>query len=192
MNSLLPKFEITLPNWLIDFYMENQQSLPDMQDRMRFAIRLSELNIKHRTGGPFGAAVFDMNTNKPVAPGVNLVVPNNSSVLHAEIVAMIFAQQVVGQFILRGANDTDYELVSSTEPCAMCMGAVPWAGIKRLVCGARDKDARRIGFDEGAKLKHWVKALNQRNIQVVKDICRKEAVSVLNQYKNENGFIYNG
>jgi len=192
MNSLSPKFEITLPNWLIDFYMDNQQALPDMQERMRFAIRLSELNIKHRTGGPFGAAVFDMNTNKPVAPGVNLVISNNSSVLHAEIVAMIFAQQKVGQFNLRGANDTDYELVSSTEPCAMCMGAVPWAGIKRLVCGARDKDARRIGFDEGAKLRHWINALNQRNIQVVKDVCRKEAVAVLDQYKNDNGIIYNG
>jgi len=186
------KFEITLPPWLIDFCLEKRQEFPDMDARMRFVIQLSELNVKHRTGGPFGAAVFDMETNKLVAPGVNLVVSNKSSVLHAEIVAMIFAQQVVGQYNLGNINGSLYELVSSTEPCAMCMGAIPWAGIKRLVCGARDKDARRIGFDEGAKLRHWGKALNQRNIQVVKDICRKEAVEVLNQYKNENGIIYNG
>ena len=41
------------------------------------------------------------------------------------------------------------EMVASTQPCAMCLGATPWSGIRRLVCGARDEDAEEIGFDEG-------------------------------------------
>jgi hypothetical protein len=31
-------------------------------------------------------------------------------------------------------------------------GAVPWSGVRRLACGARDEDASDIGFDEGPKM----------------------------------------
>ena len=34
-----------------------------------------------------------------------------------------------------------FELVTTTEPCAMCLGAIPWSGLSSVVCGARDQDA---------------------------------------------------
>lgn len=73
----------------------------------------------------------------------------------------------------------------------MCFGAVPWSGVSRLVCAARDDDARSIGFDEGPKTADWQPALEQRGITVVRDLLRKEAVTVLQEYAASGGTIYN-
>jgi tRNA(Arg) A34 adenosine deaminase TadA len=83
-------------------------------------------------------------------------------------------------------------LVSSTEPCAMCLGAVTWSGVRRLVCGASDADARAIGFDEGIKASDWPERLRQRGITVRQGVCRAQAVDVLNAYQAGGGLIYNG
>jgi tRNA(Arg) A34 adenosine deaminase TadA len=158
---------------------------------MRLVIELSRLNVERGTGGPFGAGIFDSSTNSLVAPGINLVTTTNLSVAHAEIVAIMIAQQVVGHFDLGGQGRPPYELVASTEPCAQCFGSVPWSGVRRLVCGARDEDARSIGFDEGPKLPDWVSSLEQRGISVVRDVCRDEAAAVLRDYAESGGEIYN-
>lgn len=84
-----------------------------------------------------------------------------------------------------------HDLVTSCEPCAMCFGAVPWSGVRGLVCGARDEDARAIGFDEGPKLESWVRALEQRGIEVVRDVHRVVARRVLEDYAIAGGPIYN-
>jgi tRNA(Arg) A34 adenosine deaminase TadA len=83
-----------------------------------------------------------------------------------------------------------YELVASTEPCAMCFGATPWCGVRWLVCGAREEDARGIGFDEGPKVSDWVASLEQLGISVARDVCRDEA-AVLRYYAENGGIIYN-
>lgn len=186
------QFQLILPEWLQEYVNDQEPIMPDLEKRMQFVISLARLNIEHGSGGPFGAAVFDMSANRLIAAGVNLVVSGNSSVWHAEIVAMILAQQAIGHYNFAKPGGPACELVTSTEPCAMCMGAIPWAGITQLVCGARDKDARSIGFDEGAKVKHWQKALRKRDITVIRDICRDQAVQVLHLYNEQNGMIYNG
>jgi predicted metal-dependent phosphoesterase TrpH len=60
------------------------------------------------------------------------------------------------------------------------------------VCGARDEDARRIGFDEGDKPTNWIANLERRGIEVVRDVARAEATSVLEDYAKSGGMIYNG
>jgi tRNA(Arg) A34 adenosine deaminase TadA len=159
---------------------------------MRLAVKLSRLNIENETGGPFGAAIFDTATHRLLAPGVNLVTGADCSVLHAEIVAIMVGQQVVGSYDLGFDREGGYELVSSCEPCAMCLGAIPWSGVRRLVCGARDDDARRIGLDEGAKPENWPRELEQRGITVSRDVCREAAAAVLDRYAAGGGAIYNG
>jgi len=72
----------------------------------------------------------------------------------------------------------------------MCFGAVPWSGVSSLVCGARDEDARSIGFDEGPKLTNWVEELESRGIRVVRDVLRDEAAAVLREYGQGGGMIY--
>ena len=74
----------------------------------------------------------------------------------------------------------------------MCLGALPWSGIRSLVCGARDEDARSIGFDEGEKPVQWIEALENRSIKVTRDILRDTAKAILKQYVDEGGIIYNG
>lgn len=155
------------------------------------AIQLARFNIEHHSGGPFGAAVFDATTNRLVAPGVNLVQALALSSAHAELIAMALAQKLLGVFDLGATPHARYELFSSTEPCSMCMGAILWSGITRLVCGATDQDARGIGFDEGLKVKDWPREFRIRGIDVRQHLCREHAAAVLLEYRAGGGLIYN-
>lgn len=186
-----PKVVLSLPDWVEEYLPDPEHEYPTEEDRMRLVIELSRLNVEHGTGGPFGAGIFDLSTNRLIAPGMNLVTTSNLSSAHAEVVAIMVAQQVVGHFDLGGPEQPPYELAASTEPCAMCFGSVPWSGARRLVCGARDEDARAIGFDEGPKMPDWKSALEERGISVARDVCRDEAASVLREYAERGGIIYN-
>lgn len=73
----------------------------------------------------------------------------------------------------------------------MCFGALPWSGIKSLVCGARKEDAEEAGFDEGDKPEQWVASLQNRDIQVERGVLRSQAASVLAHYRDSGGPIYN-
>jgi tRNA(Arg) A34 adenosine deaminase TadA len=188
---LFPDFVLRLPAWISEALSSTPRVFPTTEEKMRLAIRLSRLNVEHGTGGPFGAAIFDVQTQTLIAPGVNLVVPMNCSVLHAEIVAIMMAQQKIQHYDLSVIEGSSFELVTSTEPCSMCFGALPWSGVRSLVCGARDEDARQIGFEEGPKLLNWTLALRERGILVLQDVCRQEAAEVLNQYGRNAGIIYN-
>ncbi len=158
---------------------------------MGLAVKLAKLNVEHQTGGPFGAGIFELEAGRLVAVGVNLVESSNCSLAHAEMLAIALAQRVVGRYDLGIEEGAAYELVTSTEPCAMCLGAIPWSGVRSVVCGARDEDARRLGFDEGSKPEHWVESLESRGIRVVRDVLREEAQAVLLDYHKRGGLIYN-
>ncbi|MDP3984025.1 MAG: nucleoside deaminase, partial [Acidimicrobiia bacterium] len=165
-----------LPRW-VDDACPPGRLYPTIDERMDLVIELARRNIAEETGGPFGAGVFNPDDGKLIAAGVNMVVPLQAAILHAESVAFALAGQVLGTFELAGM-----ELVTSTEPCAMCLGAVPWAGIGRLVCGARHEDAAAVGFDEGDKPPHWEEGLAARGIEVVQDVRRHQATAVLEAY----------
>ena len=186
-----PQVTLRLPDWVENMLSGEEQIYPAVEDRMRLAIELSRSNIHHGTGGPFGAAIFEGETGRLLAPGVNLVSALDCSVFHAEMVAIMVAQRIIADFDLGGPGRPPYELVASTEPCAMCLGATPWSGVRHLVCGAREEDAEEIGFDEGAKPAEWVPTLERRGISVERDVLRDEAVSVLREYAESGGEIYN-
>jgi tRNA(Arg) A34 adenosine deaminase TadA len=179
-------FTIRLPRWVADLVARSPKIFPTMEDRMRFVITLAQENVQRQTGGPFGAGVFDAG-GRLVAPGVNVVVTRNCSILHAEIIAIALAQKKLNRYDISDEGKSDYELVTSLEPCAMCFGAIPWSGVTGLVCGGRDQDARDIGFDEGPKLPNWQQALEERGVQVSRDVLRQEAVDVLNLYVKVGG-----
>jgi tRNA(Arg) A34 adenosine deaminase TadA len=186
----LPSLKIQLPDWVGKFLSQDECLYPKIEERMRLVIELSRQNIEHQTGGPFAAAVFDQQGNL-IAPGVNMVTSANCSILHAEIVAIALAQKVLGRYDLSDGGTDKYDLISTTEPCAMCLGAVPWSGVSRLICAARDEDARKIGFDEGSKPADWIGELEKRRIIVLRDILRPEATKVLKKYQSCGGPIYN-
>ncbi len=186
-----PIFTLRLPDWLEELASLADRSFASVEERMRFVIELSRLNIGYKTGGPFAAAIFRMDDGALLAPGINMVLSGRCSVLHAEIVALMIAQQKAGTHDLSSEGQPPCELVTSTEPCAMCMGAAAWSGIRNLVCGARGTDAEEAGFDEGEKPPAWPDAFERRGIPVMRDICREQAVTVLRDYQAGGGIIYN-
>jgi len=154
---------------------------------MALAIELARRNVEHG-GGPFGAVVFERETGAVIAPGMNLVMPQASSLLHAEIVALMFAQARVQSFTLANA---DCELFASSEPCVQCLGACHWAGVSRLVCGASVAVAQAAGFDEGPRSPDWKEQLSARGTPVVTGVSAESAASVLAAYTDRGGFRYN-
>lgn len=154
---------------------------------MRVAVDLADRNIAHG-GGPFGAAIFDTATGRIVSVGANWVMAQRLSLLHAEVAAIAFAQSRLGSHSLgHGA----YELVTSSEPCAQCLGATVWSGVRRIVCGANARDAEAIGFDEGPRRDDWEAQLEARGIAVTRGVLEAEARAVLLGYRERGGVIYN-
>src|SRR3546814_8632416 len=79
----------------------------------------------------------------------DLVIPETCSVAHAEMMAFMIAQQRSQQFRLNAIGGP-ITLASSAQPCCMCYGATFWAGIDRLLIGARASDVMALTeFDEG-------------------------------------------
>lgn len=185
-------FRLELPGWVAEYLIQQPQTYPTPEARMELVTMLAQLNIQHGTGGPFGAGIFRLDTHQLIAPGVNLVPSSKSSIPHAEIVAIMMAQQAVGSHDLGAKGLPHHELVTSCEPCWMCLGAISWSGIRHLVCGARGSDAEAVGFDEGPKPANWTTELEQRGISVTLEIGRSLASSVLQQYVQNGGEVYNG
>lgn len=180
---------IRYPDWVVG-HVDWDRCYASDSDKMRLAIDLSRQNVLRGTGGPFGAAVFETATGRLVSVGMNLVVPLNNCMLHAEAVALMMAGDRVGSFSLDG--DVQHELVTSCAPCAMCLGAALWSGVRRIVCGARSADAERIGFDEGPVFQASHEYLSSRGIDIDPDVLRGEACEVLDLYAARSGRIYNG
>jgi tRNA(Arg) A34 adenosine deaminase TadA len=156
--------------------------------RMAWVVELVERQVHERTGGPFAAAVFSGRSGEVLGCGVNRVEATSACVAHAEVFALAEAGQTVGSYSLNGEAAV---LVTSTEPCAMCLGAVGWSGVERVVCGAADADARAIGFDEGDKPADWAAALEQRGITVVAGVHRARIRAVMDRYAAQGGTVYN-
>jgi tRNA(Arg) A34 adenosine deaminase TadA len=188
--AMFSTIEIHLPSWLPAFAQSYVPTI-DILARMEFIVAVAQENVKHGTGGPFAAGIFRIDNGELVGIGVNLVTTENLSILHAEMVAFITAQRALGSYDLGGSGMAAHELVTSAEPCAMCFGAIPWSGVRRVVCGARREDAEQIGFDEGPKSLNWVSDLQQRGIAVMSDVGRSDAVRVLAEYSQHGGAIYN-
>ena len=196
MTQYYPSVNVSLPTWVSD-YVKPGQVFPTLEERMRLAIGLADRNVSESTGGPFGAAIFEIESGKLVAPGVNLVVVGACSLAHAEIMAFMIAQQTLKTFDLGAPDLPAMELVTSAQPCIQCWGAIWWSGIRRLVTGASCEQTERLtGFDEGPVPPNWAELLRKRlpetsHIEVIENILSDEACTVLQRYKDVGGKIYN-
>ncbi|WP_456973424.1 nucleoside deaminase [Luteimonas sp. A277] len=194
MFAALPgRVELVLPDW-IEEVVAGVDAVAGDEAKVALAIELSRRNLEAGTGGPFGAVVFGPD-DRVVAAAVNRVIPQGCSVAHAEIMAYMLAQQRVGRARLnRDENDQplgSYVLATSAQPCCQCYGATVWAGVDRLLIGARSTDVEELTeFDEGPLPADWVGELERRGIAVVRDLLRQDARTVLAAYGGGDGVRY--
>lgn len=176
---------LSLPAWLDEVNAASHRFADD-EAAMAFAVALSRRNVEDG-GGPFAALVLSA-AGELVVAGVNRVVPSAASILHAEMLALLLAHQRLQTHDLSNAGR--FTLVTTCAPCAMCLGAIPWSGIARVVCGARGEDAEQVGFDEGDKPDCWQQGLRRRGILLREDVCRDEVLQVLGEYRQSGRPLY--
>ena len=176
---------IDCPPWVEQIVAGFSRPLVDDEARMALTVLLAEENAA-RGGGPFGSTVFLQD--RLLAAGVNCVLASGFSIAHAEIIALMRAQAALGSAV--SMSLPPLLLYASTEPCCQCFGALLWAGVRRLVCGATSADAEAIGFDEGPKPDGWAELLEARGISVRQGVLRAEAQRVLSRYSARGGPIY--
>jgi tRNA(Arg) A34 adenosine deaminase TadA len=87
---------------------------------------------------PFGAILVDADNNVLIEVE-NGYMPSHDGTAHAERLLATQACTTLDADILKGAT-----LYSSAEPCAMCAGAIYWAGIGRLVYGLSEHRLRAV------------------------------------------------
>ncbi|WP_419997175.1 nucleoside deaminase [Streptomyces boninensis] len=107
---------------------------------MNQAIALATESVANG-GGPFGALVA--KDGEVVATGNNLVTASLDPTAHAEVSAMRAACQKLNTFSLEGCV-----LITSCEPCPMCLSSALWARVDRIVFSADRHDAAVAGFDD--------------------------------------------
>ena len=191
-DSKPDSISLSLPSWL-DAVRPDANCLWTDETRLQFVIELSQRNVEAKTGGPFAAAVFETGTGRPIAAGVNRVEPLTCSIAHAEVMAIALAQQTLRTFDLGPASSAGHELVTSAQPCLMCLGAILWSGVTRLLFAATAQDVEAIlGFDEGFVAAGWKQELQSRGVEVVGPQLRGRAPAVLEQYRAAGGTIYAG
>ncbi|TAK92012.1 MAG: tRNA adenosine(34) deaminase TadA [Burkholderiaceae bacterium] len=87
---------------------------------------------------PVGAVLI--RDGKVVATGFNQPIGTHDPTAHAEIMALRAAAESLGNYRLTGC-----ELYVTLEPCAMCVGAMLHARLKRVVFGAFDPKTGAAG-----------------------------------------------
>jgi guanine deaminase len=104
------------------------------------AIKIAKKGIK-KGRGPFSALV--VKEGKIISKANNKVVVSHDATAHAEVLAIRKASS-----LLKTHNLSDCVLYTSCEPCPMCLGAIYWSGIKKVVYASDRNDAERSGFSD--------------------------------------------
>ena len=90
---------------------------------------------------PFGSVIVRGGTVEAVAH--NTVWRDTDPTAHAEVNCIRAAARALGSIDLAGST-----LYTTCEPCPMCLAAIHWAKIGRVVFGAEIADAAAAGFSE--------------------------------------------
>jgi tRNA(Arg) A34 adenosine deaminase TadA len=188
---IVRELRLTYPVWVFTV-ADLERAYATREERMALAIALARANIEHEWGGPFGAAVFESESGRLVSIGVNSVLRMANSLWHAEVMALAMAHTRHASYTLAAPGLPPHELVTSCEPCAMCLGATLWSGVRSLICGATREDAESLGFDEGPVTDASYAYLASRGIGVERGVQREAARKVFEEYRARGGVVYNG
>ena len=112
-----------------------------MNKPMELSIEQAGKTMRKGIGGPFGAAIVNSKTGEIVCVTSNHVLADNDPTAHAEICAIRLACRILDTFDLTG-----YTIYATGYPCPMCMGAIIWANLDKVIYAGEPGDADRIGF----------------------------------------------
>ena len=143
----------------------------DLFHLMGYALAEAELAF---AGGevPVGA-ILVRGDGEIIASAHNKPVGTNDPAAHAEILVLRKAGQVLGNYRLNGSI-----LVTTIEPCIMCMGAAVHARVATVVYGAPDTKTGAAGslynLGEDRRLNH--------RIQILSGIREEECRTVMQKF----------
>ena len=179
---------LTQPTWL-EAWLRRPSPPDDDESRIEEVLALAREHVEQGSGGPFAAAVYDLRTGQRLSAALNTTIESHCAAAHAELQALSLAQQRIECHTLEAAPCV---LVSSSAPCTMCLGAIAWSGVRRLVFATNRKDVEAIGFDEGPPTPRWRHELKRRGIAVRGPLRRRRGQAILQLYLDRGGPIYNG
>ncbi len=152
-------------------------------DDARFLRRAFEVAQRAEAHGnhPFGAILVGPD-GRVLLERENGFLPDRDMTGHAERVLATDACKAFPQDVLRGAT-----LYTSAEPCAMCAGAIYWAGVGRVVYGLSERRLREItgNHPENPTLDlpcRTVFAAGQRPTEVVGPLLEDEAAALHEEF----------
>lgn len=156
-----------------------QDEIATEQD-MRFMRAAIQLALEARQDGrqPFGALIVNQHGERVAAARNNAVRPKGDPTQHAETLACSEAAKKLTEAELARCT-----LYTSTEPCAMCSGAIYWSGVGRVVYGLTERGLLELtrSYAENPTLNlpcREVFARGQREIVVIGPLLEEEAAKV--------------
>lgn len=105
------------------------------------AVELARNGMLAGNGGPFGCVI--VRDGNIVGEGSNMVTSTNDPTAHAEVVAIRNACAALNTFQLDGCV-----VYTSCEPCPMCLGALYWARVQKVIYANTRQEAAAIEFDD--------------------------------------------
>ena len=147
-----------------------------MNEYMKVAKDLADINLKTNEGGPFGACI--VKDGKIIGKGYNHVIKNNDPTAHAEVMAIRDACKNINSYDLKGCV-----LYTTCFPCPMCLSAIIWSNITKIYYGNTKEDAENIGFRDKFIYNTISKINNnEENILELNSIDREETIKTFNAY----------
>lgn len=125
---------------------------------------------------PYGAII--VKNGEIIGRSDSDVPVSKTAYSHAELRAIEDAMDHLGGHLC-AEGGKDCVIYSSCEPCAMCMGAILYTGIEKLVYGATLEDSKECVNDILVKAQVVADNCKNRNIEIIKEIHRDKSVEVL-------------
>ncbi len=126
---------------------------------MALAIDLSAEALDDDVGGPFGAVI--VRDGQVVGRGRNRVLADGDPTAHAEVLAIRDACRSIGDHRLTGCV-----VYTSSEPCPMCLAALYWARVDRVLYANVRREAAAIGFDDEWLYAELAADVNKRSLHM--------------------------
>ncbi len=143
------------------------------------AIEIAIEGIKNG-GGPFGAVI--VNDGSIISGSNNKVVLSGDPTAHAEVLVIRKAAKFLKTYDLSSCI-----LYTTCEPCPMCLGAIYWSGIKKVVYACNRHDAEAAGFNDNLIYNEIALDPSQRGVvfRHLDDPAAKEIFILWDMFENK-------